>query len=94
MVETWIQWAVALSFTALSGLVGYMFKLISDLGKRHDENIAAVGEKIGDIHERINGVKEGYVRRDDFRDFKEDLKATLQRMEAKQDETMKLIRSH
>jgi hypothetical protein len=93
-METWIQWAGGLAFVALSGLVGYMFKLISDLSTRQDKMIEHMGETIDEIHERINGVKEGYVRRDDFKDFKEDLKATLQRMEGKQDETMKMIRSN
>jgi hypothetical protein len=61
-----------------SVLGGIMLKSIYDA-------IQELRTQDGDLHERINGIPDTYMRRDDFTNFARDIKDSLNRIEDKLD---------
>lgn len=67
---------------------------IKDVHARLDMVQAKHSTETKDIHTRIDTVHKDYVRRDDFREFKDDVKESLARIEEKQDKLINLSRPH
>lgn len=86
-METWIQWAIGLTVTLLTTLVGFMAHAHSKLSSKQSADVAS-------LHVKLEEVKRDYVRRDDFSEFKKDVKDRLESIEDKQDELLKIVRSH
>lgn len=86
-MEEWFRWIGGLAVTVLIAAVSIMINTISKLQAKQSADTAT-------LHGRIDGVKEGYVRRDDFREFRAEISQKLSRLEEKSDEILKQTRQH
>lgn len=77
-MEDWIKWGVGLAFAALTAVVGYMANAHKTLAAKQSEDVKG-------LHAKIDDVKEKYVRRDDFAEFRKDTKEDFEGINAKLD---------
>lgn len=82
-----MKWLIGLSVTILGLLVTAMITAFNNLSKKQSAGDAA-------LHKRVDEVQRDYVRRDDFREFKENVTKSLDRIEEKQDKIFNIVRPH
>jgi hypothetical protein len=88
-MEGWVQWGVGLAFTGLTIMVGYMINALralkGDTERNHKDLDKKHSETTRDLHAKIDGVKDNYVRRDDFAAFRTETKADFENINSKLD---------
>lgn len=87
MMEDALKWIGGAAVTILIAVVTYMANTMQKMSTKQSDDVRA-------LHARIDETHRDYVRRDDFREFKDDTKATLQRIEEKQDRVIAMVKPH
>jgi hypothetical protein len=85
-METWVQWAVGLGVTIVLALGGILTNSLNKLSQKQAADHAH-------LNGRIDQVQKEYVRRDDFKEFRDDVRNSLERIEEKQDRLINLSRT-
>lgn len=80
-------WLIGIAVTITLAMVGFMINAFSALSKKQSEDTKG-------LHAKIDHVKDTYVRRDDFGQFREETREQLGRIEAKLDQSIKLQKTH
>lgn len=88
-MEDWLKWGFGIAFTVLSAVVGYMvnahIRLADKADRDHKDLEKKHSETVRDLHAKIDGVKDNYVRRDDFAAFRAEAKADFDTINQKLD---------
>ncbi|PCH93374.1 MAG: hypothetical protein COB84_09640 [Rhodobacteraceae bacterium] len=83
-----LKWVIGLITAVVSAILGGFYKV----GVRQSRFEAKMSDRHADLHDRIEEVKDGYVRRDDFHDHMsrqeksaDALKASVNKLDEKLD---------
>lgn len=85
MDGTAMQWLIGIAVSVLVPTVGIVVSAMTRLSTKQSQDTGALHAKIETLQSYVH---QNYVRRDDFREFKEDLKERLDKIE---DNTEKLL---